>query len=370
MTSSIENITPDVLRKFPPKFQPLLLELANFKYVSMCEQFGDIQIKNIGYSCIQAKIGDGKADRFVLILPYINSTMEWNVIFDSTHLALAPEFQFDDATFLSDPDLEVIEKHIPSWNKWNINNPCALKNIIGEFYEYYKKYQFTILENSADSRAHLEYMTLISEEETTSLDIGCLVHGNFVTFLIKLDITFPELPIYEFVDSSPGEDGAYLLVKFNKENAVDPKLYLSARIQQAIEPLDCLKIPHLPHTKVPLMDYIPTVKNWLVEKLTAVSTNYLKCQEFISTLLVMYQDDIIEYDAISFRKAHLLYYQESLILIINLDAKFPMVKPKVTMINLVNDEARKISDFPFSPRWAPEIMIEKLLDKLASDYKK
>lgn len=370
MTSSIENITPDVLRKFPPNFQPLLLELANFKYVSMCEQFGDIQIKNIGYSCIQSKIGDGKADRFVLILPYINSTMEWNVIFDSSHLALAPEFQFDDATFLSDPDLEVIEKHIPSWNKWNVNNPCALKNIIGEFYEYYKKYQFTILENSADSRAHLEYMTLISEEETTSLDIGCLVHGNFVTFLIKLDITFPELPIYEFVDSSPGEDGAYLLVKFNKENAVDPKLYLSARIQQAIEPLDCLKIPHLPHTKVPLMDYIPTVKNWLMEKLTAVSTNYLKCQEFISTLLLMYQDDIIEYDAISFRKAHLLYYQESLILIINLDAKFPMVKPKVTMINLVNDETRKISDFPFSPRWAPEIMIEKLLDKLASDYKK
>lgn len=75
------------------------------------------------------------------MLPYCSKKLKWEVIFDPSTPWFAPDFRFDDDSFLSNVDEELLNKTVPSLCQWNSNDPKALCGAISELINLYKTYQ-------------------------------------------------------------------------------------------------------------------------------------------------------------------------------------------------------------------------------------
>ncbi|XP_044732188.1 BRISC and BRCA1-A complex member 2-like [Chrysoperla carnea] len=369
MPSEIEVFDDSILNKFPKELYNCLKELSKIKDDIAGTRLGQIQIKNINYSCIRSKIDDGKADRFTLSIPYANNILEWTILFDINNLNLGPDFQFDDVTFLSDPDFEIIKNNVPSWNQWDINNSKSLSKIIKELYDFYKQHQINLLNQDIETRPYFEYSCLVGEKVVQANHIEVLIQGDTVMFLIYLDIEYPDLPMHNEEMKNPNGDATFLYVKFTKPNTITSKLYLTPRIEQVLGDQTNQRIPSLTSDSNCLLDYVPQVKKWLKERLEQVALNYKKSQEFISTVLLYYKSNIIEYDAVGFSKVVLLFETKGFywMLTITLGKKFPADKPKYlyTSVNhLVYESVFSETlgnDYSYNPRWDANLMLEKAM---------
>lgn len=67
-------------------------------------------------------------DRFKLIIPYAGQSITWEIVFNSVLLHFPPDFCFDDDTFLSDPEVGIIEENVPSLANWDSQDqsPCYM----------------------------------------------------------------------------------------------------------------------------------------------------------------------------------------------------------------------------------------------------
>lgn len=84
---------------------------------------------------------EGICSQFRLVLPYCSKKLKWEIIFDHTAPWFAPDFRFDDDSFLGSLDTETIERKIPSLANWNENDPRALTQVVSELVNLYKQYQ-------------------------------------------------------------------------------------------------------------------------------------------------------------------------------------------------------------------------------------
>jgi len=83
-------------------------------------------------------------DRFKLIIPYAGQSVTWEVVFDSVLPHFPPDFLFDDDTFLSDPEVKLIEENVPSLANWDCEDAKSLLHVICELLALYRKYQVSI----------------------------------------------------------------------------------------------------------------------------------------------------------------------------------------------------------------------------------
>lgn len=85
--------------------------------------------------------GESFSYQFLLKLPYAGRLLEWVVIFNEEDIGFAPDFDFRDDSFLSDPDVDMLIANVPSLADWNLENPKALITVLKEFISYYRKAQ-------------------------------------------------------------------------------------------------------------------------------------------------------------------------------------------------------------------------------------
>lgn len=78
---------------------------------------------------------------FCINIPYAGRTLNWEVIFDPENYSELPDFEFNDNTFLPEPDIDYIAEHVPSWDAWDLTDSQSLLNILNEFLVLYKKAQ-------------------------------------------------------------------------------------------------------------------------------------------------------------------------------------------------------------------------------------
>jgi len=83
-------------------------------------------------------------DRFKLIIPYAGQSVTWEIVFNSVLPHFPPDFHFDDDTFLSDPEIELIEETVPSLANWDCQDSKSLLKVICELLALYRKYQVSI----------------------------------------------------------------------------------------------------------------------------------------------------------------------------------------------------------------------------------
>lgn len=84
-------------------------------------------------------------DRFKLIIPYAGQSITWEVVFNSVLLHFPPDFCFDDDTFLSDPEVGIIEENVPSLANWDSQDSKSLLYVICELLALYRKHQVSVL---------------------------------------------------------------------------------------------------------------------------------------------------------------------------------------------------------------------------------
>lgn len=116
------------------EFCIVFLVVYYITYISgLCK--GKVDIERIPGS------SDGIESQFRIVLPYCSKKLKWEVIFDSSAPWFAPDFRFDDDSFLNSIDEDFLELKLPSLSKWNENDPKALSEVVSELVNLYKSHQ-------------------------------------------------------------------------------------------------------------------------------------------------------------------------------------------------------------------------------------
>ncbi|CAB3243778.1 unnamed protein product [Arctia plantaginis] len=269
---------------------------------------------------------DGGESQFRVVLPYCSKKLKWEVLFDSTSPWFAPDFRFDDDSFLMNVDENLFEEKVPSLSKWNENDPKALSNVLSELISLYKLHQVKKLNDDESSRACFEYSALLGDALTSEQDIEVWVGNHVTEFLIRLNVDTSHLPeLYsDGVDENPGIDTALLLVRY--PNSTNAELILSPLLTKS---LGNITLP-LMHQSGVLMDYVPMVTEMLNNKIRDLLSNEKLKRDLLAQLIVKYESAILEHDANS---AAFLFELNNFhwILQIDIGVRFPEKPPVLTL---------------------------------------
>ncbi|KAG8034154.1 hypothetical protein G9C98_001238 [Cotesia typhae] len=314
-----------------PAFLPLIRNVVNSK------AFGVKQKKITLVGCSSSK-NNSETDRFKFSIPYADQMLSWMVLFDQSHPELGPDFEFDDKTFLCDPNLEELENNVPSLVNWNPSDP--------------------------------DY-TEVCEEDVEVVLIPDTIEPTEARFFIRMSLDFSRLPRRD--SDNTDHDGIMLQVTyFNAPlNRIVPILYLSVRLEDILGNSNTLHLPPLMTTKS-LSKYVPEIKKLITDKINSVIENYEKKRGFIATAIVMYGGSVVEYDSTDFSFISLLNKHNDFFffLHIKLSNKFPSDPPKYTLqscyqINFINEIPKHaVHNVLYSPRWEPCRMLTEAINHI------
>ncbi|CAH2075198.1 unnamed protein product, partial [Iphiclides podalirius] len=318
-----------VLCEISPVFRPYIQNLYRDSQLGLCK--AKVDLERISGNC------DGAETQFRLVLPYCSKKLKWEVIFDSSIPWFAPDFRFDDDSFLNNPDENFFLQNVPSLTNWNGNDPKALGDVITEFVKLYKTHQIKKLNDDESSRAAFEYSALLGNAFISEKDVEVWVGGHIAEFLIKLKVDtsrLPELYNDEGTDNNPGIDTALLLVRF--PNSTNAELMLSPFLTKC---LGNISLP-LMHQSGVLMDYVPMVTDLLNNKIQDLLNNDKLKRELLAQMIVKYEGAVLEHDANS---AAFLFEVNDFhwILQIDIGLKFPEKPPVLTLRSVYHSSKGK-----------------------------
>ncbi|CAH0727873.1 unnamed protein product, partial [Brenthis ino] len=306
------------LCEISPFFRPYVQSIYHDLTLGLCKT--KVDLERVGGS------SNALDSQFRLVLPYCSKKLKWDVIFDPSTPWFAPDFRFDDESFLINADEESLARGVPSLTEWNSNDPKSLSDVISQLINMYKIHQIKKLHEDESSRASFEYSALLGNALTTEQDVEVWVGGHIVEFLIKLKVDTSRLPeLYnDRVDQNPGIDTALLLVRY--PNSTNAELILSPFLTKV---LGNITLPMM-HQSGVLMDYVPMVTEILNNKIHDLINNDKLKRELLAQLIVKYEGAILEHDASS---AALLFEMNDFhwILQIDIGINFPEKPPVLTL---------------------------------------
>ncbi|XP_057335370.1 BRISC and BRCA1-A complex member 2-like isoform X1 [Microplitis mediator] len=348
-------------KKVYPTFKPLIQRVINFK------AFAGVKHKKIVLNDFSSSKNNDEADRFSLLIPYADQMLNWKILFDQSNPELGPDFEFDDKTFLTDPDLEELENNVPSLVNWDPRDPDSLIKVIMEFIVYYRKHQVEKLKNY--ERLSREYEMLLQNTEVCEEDVEVILVPDTIDphearFFIRIALDFSRLPRRS--GNETDRDAITLQVTFSQLHwtRVVPLLYLSTSLEDVLGNSNTLHLPPFQPAKN-LMKYVQEIKKLITDKMNAVIENFEKKRDFVTTALVLQGASIMEYDALDFSFITLLLNHNDFhfFLHISLTNKFPSEPPRYTLqscyqTNLGNELPKQlVYNIPYSPRWESIRMI-------------
>lgn len=361
-----------VIQSFSPKLQPYIKEVLYSGSIGICT--GNLKINEIQTGRPTIETTDC-GDRFRLIIPFAGQTISWEIVFNSMVPQFPPDFCFDDETFLSDPEIEMIEENVPSLANWDFQDSKSLLNVICELLSLYRKHQVSLLNDY--SRLQFEYSSLVCQTSVSEEDVEVLIGsrntsiksrlmGGAVNFLIRLKIDFSDLPPVQTGEDT-GDTVALLLVTFYPPDGsrITPQLYLSPRVEKALGGSSSFHLPPFPAGNC-LMDYVPVVVDLLRDRVTAMTVTYEKKKEYLASFIHRMGKALLEYDASSFSQASFLLECRDFyfILHVSLAMHFPKERPMFVLQSVYHSSYGKpyksrLDDYPYSPRWEPSEMVER-----------
>lgn len=274
-----------VINDIAPVFRPYVQYLYQELKLGLCKTKVDFE-RVLGSS-------EGTESQFRIVLPYCSKKLKWDILFDPSSPWFAPDFRFDDDSFLMAVDDKFLEENLPSLVKWNENDPKALRNVISELVKLYKHHQVKKLNDDEGSRACFEYSALLGDALTPEEDVEVWVGNHIVEFLIRLNVDTSRLPeLYsDGIDENPGIDTALLLVRY--PNSTNAELILSPLLSKS---LGHITLP-LMHQSGVLMDYVPMVTELLNDKIRDLLSNEKLKRDLLAQLIVKYEGAVLEHDA-------------------------------------------------------------------------
>ncbi|XP_060529089.1 BRISC and BRCA1-A complex member 2-like [Cylas formicarius] len=327
---------------------------------------------------------------FAIHVPYCGRKLNWEIIFDPENLSELPDFNFNDPSFLAEPDINYIAQHIPSWDHWNLANSHAILNILNEFLALFKKLQIEKLcKQNMYANFRMEYENLlkingmreeyvevyIENKGGSEFDNDC----SFINLQIYLPIDFSELPEYyqeEFEEDellNPGEDFARLHFEIRKPDNAQTKLIfqLSPRVEQVLGKSKLVK----QKKDLTITQQVKWLQNTIKEHIQIIAEQYHKKNLFASTVVNTFSSSIVEYNNRLFNKIVFIYedYEEyDCLVTISLGLKFPQDKPKILLSSLYCQVGKTCNHplvFDYNSGDSVEAMLQNIQEALKEQVK-
>ncbi|XP_066993309.1 BRISC and BRCA1-A complex member 2 isoform X2 [Anabrus simplex] len=237
-----------------------------------------------------------------------------------------------------------------------------------------KKCKVSLLNGVDYSRIYFEYSSLVCQAQVLEEDVEVLIGtrnnksrllSGAVNFLIKLKVDFSSLPPI-VSNENPGENAAMLLVTFHSPEGsrITPQLHLAPSVEKA---LGSFQLPPFPPDGSCLMDYVPVVVEQLQEKVSNIANCFEKKKEYFAALFYRLGKSVVEYDGVTFTRAtFILEWRDFYFLVhFTLPAQFPLDRPmllfqSVYHIAYGNPYQTWVDDYPYSPRWLPNEMVDRV----------
>ncbi|XP_018327636.1 BRISC and BRCA1-A complex member 2-like [Agrilus planipennis] len=374
------SINEDILLQCPPILRD------NISYMGSSDKIGlfpiNIKIQPLDNKMYQEDQKLNYKDYFKVDIPYAGKTLTWEMIFNNEDYEFAPDFAFDDQKFLNDPDIDVIEKYLPSLANWDVKRCQSLANVIKELITLFKSHQIYSLKDEKFTKVYAEYENL-STIEIKEDDLEVLIEypAGSVRFLFNISLkNYDSLPACFRSENledikkklNPGDVQALLSVIFLKPDCskVQTTLHLSPAMEQVVGSTSTLHIP-VYGKKTDLAEYITTIRKILDEKLEQISNQFKLKNEYISAVLSLHRYSVLEYDSRCFNFIIILLQVDEMYALVHITIgnEFPKEKPKVTLRSvckmMMNKPfAMELDDYPYSPRWEPKEMVTRLMTRL------
>ncbi|XP_066258183.1 BRISC and BRCA1-A complex member 2-like [Euwallacea similis] len=286
-------------------------------------------------------------------VPYAGKNLNWELIFHPEDISEPPDFDFNDYSFLSEPNIDFIAEKIPSWTSWDFSNSDSLYNILNEFLSLYKETQIQKLmtqTNCGNLREQYEQILLKLNISHDKVEIHVDSRNEFeqneisddvtsTRFLIELPIDFTQLPEYCLGDEgtlmNAGEEFVHLELQFKKLNASPIKigLQLSPNVETAIGKI---KLPKFAKD-MGIAEYVSSVEVAINNQIKEVAEQYKERGLFVSAVVNSFSSSIIEYDASKFYKVCFVFEEcedFDCLVTVQLGGRFPHDRPRVQVQSL------------------------------------
>ncbi|XP_051139977.1 uncharacterized protein LOC127257552 [Andrographis paniculata] len=316
-------------------------------------------------------------DRFTLVIPYCLDNIKWDIIYNAMYPLAAPDIIFgpEDESFQPFSGTEKSSKN--SLSDWNSRDPSRLLSLVIELRDAYTAYQRRRIGEVDDDRLKFEISTLIYREGIEMYMSAGTEKPEEVKFAIPLlDMDLNKLAV---ASSWKHPQKIYLQVIFpvGKKNSSPPppRLKLISSVElKALFSIEDFKLQQwLP--EMCTAEYLVTLEEMLENQIRDAVASVETRRKFIVALASHFGRPI-EADQVFCRRATFLASSGvfTFLVHISLSLQFPKQQPALTLQSSQHFNSHgapmkspTMDNYPWSPRWEPSQMAERIFDFLAEE---
>ncbi|OAY77854.1 BRCA1-A complex subunit BRE [Ananas comosus] len=313
------------------------------------------------------------SDRFSLLVPFCLDFVKWDVIYNALFPAAAPDFVFapDDDGFRplgggGKGGGAPAENSSSSLCDWNCRDPARLLAVVHELRDSYAQYQKKRVEELDDARLKFEISTILSREPAEVKFAVPLLDLDFDKLVreypwkhqqkIFLQVVYPVSRSYSSIPSAP---------RIKLVSTSDLKALFS---------IEDVKLPPWLDGMC-MAEYLPTVEDNLKVQVVEAVASIGQRRRFIEALSPLFGRPL-EADPVFCRKATVLAISGVFTFLIHfsIPIQFPKQQPILTLQSSQHFNSQgtpilspPINDYPWSPRWDPAKMVERIFDFLVDE---
>ncbi|KAJ6731066.1 BRISC AND BRCA1-A COMPLEX MEMBER 2 [Salix viminalis] len=326
----------------------------------------------------------GSLDRFTLLIPYCLDYIKWDIIYNAEFPLAAPDVIFgpgDDGfhPFLAvgreEGDSRLVKNSLTDWNN---KDPTRLLALVMELRDKYRSYQERRVGEVDDDRLKFEISTIVSREGIEMhMSSGVEKPGE-----VKFAVPLMDMNINKMVLACPWShpQKIYLQViypvgrKFASATSV-PRLKLMCTPElKTLFSIDEVKLPAWLDGMC-MAEYLPQLEELLQRQVIEAVTSIDVRRKFIEALSPVLGRPL-EADPVFCRRASFLVYSGPFTFLVHffLSTHFPKQRPSLMFQSIQHFnslgmpvKSPLITEYPWSPRWEPSQMAERISDFLVDE---
>ncbi|XP_057973167.1 uncharacterized protein LOC131161434 [Malania oleifera] len=327
----------------------------------------------------------GLLDRFTLLIPFCLDYLRWDVIYNAQCPLAAPDIVFapEDETFRpfratseGDGDSNKSPKNIIC--DWNSKDPSRLLSLILELRDQYRAYQRKRAGEVDDDRLKFEISTILPREGIEmymSSGIDKPEEVKFAVPLLDIDINKMVMGCTWRHQQKINLQVIFPVGRKYSSAPTAPRLKLVASSElKALFSIEDVKLP--PWLDCMCMaEYLPNLEDSLQGQILDAVSLIEHRRRFIEALATVFGRPV-EADPIFCRKATFLAASGVFTFLVHFQfpTQFPKQQPALTLQSSQHFNGQGapiksplVTDFPWSPRWEPLLMAERIFDFLVEE---
>ncbi|BAF20500.1 uncharacterized protein [Oryza sativa Japonica Group] len=325
---------------------------------------------------------DGRyADRFTLAIPFCLDYVYWDFLYNALSPKVAPDVVFgpDDEGFQPLVDFDETGSGEKSClANWDCRDTSALLSLIKELREFYIEYQKKRAAEVDDARLKFEISTVLSKE---GIEV-CTVSSNGRPDEVKFAVPLLDLDLAKLVPGCPWKlpqkihlQAVFPISRSYSSVPSAPRLKLvSTPDLKSFFSVDDVKLPPWLDGMC-MAEYLPNLEENLKIQVVEASASIGSRRRFIEALAPTFGRPL-EADPIFCRKATILSISGIFTFLVHfvIPLQFPKHQPVLTLESSQHFNAQglpimsaPVNDYPWSPRWDPTEMVERIYDFLVDE---